>query len=177
MSLLSWLGLAPADDATRDPDAVEALMAPLLALGPERARFLALYAFTLARVANVDAHVSDAELARVERELADWGRLPPEQAALVARLAKERNQAQGATWNFLATRELRDLATQDEKVAILHGLFAVSAADDDVSGDEEEAIRAISRELLLTNDVYLWVRAQYREHRSVVKLGRTAPAS
>lgn len=175
MSLLSWLGLAPADDLRREPDAIEALALPLQALGPERARFLALYAFVLARVANVDAHVSDDELARLERELADWGRLPPDQAGLVARLAKEQNQLTGATRNFLATRELRDLASHEEKIAILHGLFAVSAADD-VSGAEEEAIRGISRELLLTNDEYLWVRSRYREHRSVTKLGRPAPA-
>jgi len=176
MSLLSWLGLAPADAQARDPDAIEALAGPLHALGPERARFLALYAFVLARVANVDAHVSDAELGRIERELAAWGQLPPDQAGMVARLAKEQNQLTGATRNFLATRELRDRASHEEKLAVLHGLFAVSAADCDVTGVEEEAIRGISRELLLTNDEYLWVRSQYREHRAVMKLGRPAPA-
>lgn len=176
MSLLSWLGLAPAEDARRDPDAVEALMAPLMALGPERARFLALFAYALARAANVDADVSDAELARIEREVAHWGQLPAEQAALVARLAKAQNQLTGATGNFLVVRELRDRASHDEKLAMLHALFAVAAADDHVSVAEEEAIRGISRELLLTNDEYLWVRSHYREQRAVMKLGRPAPA-
>lgn len=176
MSFLSWLGLAPADHPAPEPDAIAALAAPLQALGPARARFLALYAFSLARIANVDAHVSDAELGRIERELAAWGQLPPEQAALVARLAKEQNQLSGATLNHLAARELRELASPEEKLAILHGLFAVSAADDDVSVDEEEAIRVVARELLLTNDEYLWVRSRYREQRAVMKLGRPAPA-
>jgi len=176
MSLLAWLGLAPADSTPRDPDAIAALMAPLQALGPARARFLALFAFTLARVANVDADVSDVELARIAREVAEWGRLPHDQAALVAGLAKAHNQLSGATGNFLASRELRDAASHDEKLAILHALFGVSAADDDVSVAEEEAIRGISRELLLTNDEYLWVRSHYREQRAVMKLGRPAPA-
>lgn len=172
MSLLSWLGLAPADDRTTDPDAIQAVMAPLLALGEPRARFLALFAFLLARVANVDTDVSGAELSRMELELVTWGGLPREQASLVARLAKERNQQDGATVNFLAARALRDLATEEEKRSILHCLFAVSAADDDVSVAEEEAIRSVSRELLLTDAEYLWIRSQYREKRAVVKLGR-----
>ena len=172
MSLLSWLGLAPADDRSPDPDAVQALMVPLQALEPELARFLALFAFVLARVANADAVVTDLELRRMEEALVSWGGLPPAQAALVAGLAKERNQASGATWNFLATRELRDLASHDQKLAILHCLFAVSAADDDVSVVEEEAIRVISKELLLLNDEYLWVRSHYREQLAVMKGGR-----
>lgn len=176
MSLLSWLGLAPADDRRPDPDAVQALMVPLQALEPELARFLALFAFVLARVANVDAVVSEAELRRMEEALEGWGGLPPAQAALVAALAKEQSQSSGATWNFLATRELRDLASHDQKISILHCLFAVSAADDDVSVEEEEAIRAISKELLLLNDEYLWVRSHYRELRAVMKGGRPSPA-
>ncbi len=176
MSLLTWLGLAPADGHAGDPDPIEALMRPLQALGPERARYLALFAFLLARVANVDFRVSDAELARMTRELVTWGRLPPEQAAAVALLAREQNQLTGATENFLAARELRDLASHDEKIAVLQSLFAVSAADDEITGAEEEVIREISRELVLTNDEYLWVRRQYREQRAVMKLGRPAPA-
>jgi uncharacterized tellurite resistance protein B-like protein len=176
MSLLSWLGLASAGDHPGELDPIETLMAPLLPLGPARARYLALFAFLLARVANVDSVVGDAELARMGRELVTWGGLPPEEAAIVARLAGEQNQLTGATENFLAARELRDLASRDEKIAVLQSLFAVSAAEDDISGAEEEAIREISRELVLTNDEYLWVRSQFREKRAVMKLGRPAPA-
>jgi len=176
MSLLSRLGLAPAADQPGELDPIEALMAALLPADPARARYLALFAFLLARVANVDSVVGDAELARMARELVTWGGLPPDQAALVARLAGKQNQLTGATENFLAARELRDLASRDEKIAILQSLFAVSAAEDDISGAEEEAIRQISRELVLTNDEYLWVRSQYREKRTVMKLRRPAPA-
>jgi uncharacterized tellurite resistance protein B-like protein len=176
MSLLSWLGLAPSGGRPGELDPIEALMAPLLPLGPARARYLALFAFLLARVANVDAVVGDGELARMGRELATWGGLPPEQAAAVARLAAEQNQRTGATENFLAARELRDLASREEKLAVLQSLFAVSAAEEDISVAEEEAIREISRELVLTNDEYLWVRSQHREQRAVMRLGRSAPA-
>lgn len=169
MSLLSWLGLAPADDRTRDPDAIQVLMGPLLALGPERARFLALFAFVLARVAHADAEVSEAELGHIRHELATRGQLPMEQAALVARLAAEQHHLAGGTHGFLATRELRDLASHEEKLAVLDCLFGVASADRHLSGVEEEAIRGISRELLLGNDEYLWMRARYREHRAVHK--------
>jgi uncharacterized tellurite resistance protein B-like protein len=175
MSLLSWLGLAPAEGRPGDAEPIESLMRSLQPLEPGRARFLGLFAYLLARVANVDSQVSAAELARMERELVTWGQLPAGQAAVVARLAAEQNRLTGATVNFLAARELRDLASWDEKIAILQSLFAVSAADEVISGEEEEVIRSVSRELVLTNDEYLWVRSQYREKRAVMKMAHPSP--
>jgi uncharacterized tellurite resistance protein B-like protein len=169
MSFLSWLGLAPDDGGGRAPDGIAEVARPLAALGEERARFLALLAFQLARVANVDLDVSDAELARMAAELADWGGLPLEQATLVARLAKARNLAEGETLGFLSARELRDLASRDDKLALLHCLFGVAAAEDAISSAEEEAIRQVARELNLSNEDYLAVRRGWTEQRAVVR--------
>jgi uncharacterized tellurite resistance protein B-like protein len=167
-SILEWLGLAPAaPDPAADADALHRIVRQLESLPPDRARHLALFAFLLARVADVDLEITDAESGAMERIVQEEGRLPQGQAALVVEIAKAENRLFGATRNFLAAREFRDRTTDDEKRQLLHCLFAVGAADGSISGAEEEAIRAISRELLLGNDEYLAIRSRWRDQRSV----------
>lgn len=168
MPILDWLGLRQRrPDA--DADVVQRIVRELESMDPAAARFLALFAFLLARVAHVDLDVSDAESGEMRRLVEAYGNLPPAQAALVVEMAKAQNRLFGETQNFLATRELRDLATEDQKRDLLHCLFSVCAADDSISGAEEEAVRAIARELLLTNEDYLSIRGAYREKRAVLK--------
>lgn len=169
MSVLDWLLGRRA--TARDDDVIHRISRELDALEPARARYLALFAFLLARAANVDQEVSAEETAAMERLVEAFGSLSAPQAALVVEIAKTQSRLFGETQNFLATRELRDLATPEQKRDLLHCLFAVSAADDTITIPEEEAIRAIARELLLGNDEYLSIRSAYREKRSVFQRG------
>jgi uncharacterized tellurite resistance protein B-like protein len=136
---------------------------------PVRARYLAAFAFILSRVANADLNISEEETRAMGRLVESFGGLEPAHAALVVQVAKGQERLLGATENFLATREFRDMATRAEKQALLDCLFAVSAADDTVSGIEEEEIRKIAREIGLTNEEYLAVRAGYSAKRAVFR--------
>jgi uncharacterized tellurite resistance protein B-like protein len=136
---------------------------------PRAARHLALFAFLLSRVANVDQDVTEEETRAMERVVEAFGSVSAAQAALVVAIAKAQNKLFGETWNFLAAREFRDVSTEEQKRDLLHCLFAVSAADDSISIVEEETVRSISRELLLTNDEYLAIRSAYRDKRAVLK--------
>lgn len=170
MSILEWLGLGKgdADDRGGDGrDVVHRIVRELDALDPAAARYLALFAFLLARVAHVDQDVSPEESREMERLVVAFGGISPEQSSLVVEIAKAQNRLFGETWNFLAAREFRDLATDEQKRELLHCLFAVSAADDSISIPEEEAIRSIASELLLTNQDYISIRSAYREKRSI----------
>jgi uncharacterized tellurite resistance protein B-like protein len=168
MSILERLGLRR-PEATRDGDAVHRIASELDAMEPAAARHLALFAFLLARVANVDQQISEAETRQMERIVEVFGGLSASQAALVVTIAKAQNRLFGETQNFLAAREFRDTATEQQKHELLHCLFAVSAADETITVVEEETVRAISRELLLTNDEYLAIRSEYRDKRAVFK--------
>lgn len=168
MSVLRWLGLG-GDRRGEDDDVIHRIAKELDAVEPETARYLALFAFLLARVAHVDLEIDEAETRAMEQVVATYGGLSPPQAALVVEIAKAQNRLFGETRNFLAARELRDLATEDQKRDLLHCLFAVSAADDSISITEEETVRAIARELLLTNDEYIAIRSAYRDKRAVLK--------
>ena len=168
--MLDWLGLGGrANDSTAEGDVIRRIVRELDAMDPKAARHLALFAFLLSRVANVDQHISDEETRAMEAIVETYGGVSGAQAALVVEIAKAQNRLFGPTRNFLAAREFRDEATEDQKRDLLHCLFAVSAADDSISIEEEEAIREISRELLLSNDEYLAIRSAYRDQRSVLK--------
>jgi hypothetical protein len=47
----------------------------------------------------------------------------------------------------------------------------VSAADEAISVAEEESIREVARELLISNPEYLAIRSAYREKRAVLAKG------
>jgi uncharacterized tellurite resistance protein B-like protein len=105
--------------------------------------------------------------------VATHGKLSASQAAMVIEVARATQKLLGPTHNFLATREFRDSTTPEQKLGLLHCLFAVAAADGSITGNEEEEIRTISRGLLLEDRDYLAVRSAFGEKRSVMQ-GRPA---
>lgn len=171
MSIREWLGLAPAGSRDDDSDVVRRIVGQLESMDPVEARHLALFAFLLARVANVDLDVTAAETGEMERLIEKYGGLPPAQAALVTQIAKAQNRLLGPTHNFLAAREFRDIATREQKQGLLHCLFAIAASDGSISSAEEEEVRLVSRTLLLEDADYLAIRSAYSGKRSVMKRG------
>ena len=168
MPILDWLGFLKRP-ASPEGDVIHRIARELDAMDPSAARHLALFAFLLSRVANVDQHVTEEETREMSRVVEAFGGVSPPQAALVVEMAKAQHRLFGEVQNFLAAREFRDCTTEDQRRDLLHCLFAVSAADDSISVHEEETIRSISRELLLTNEEYLAIRSAYRDKRAVLK--------
>jgi uncharacterized tellurite resistance protein B-like protein len=169
MSVLDWLGVGRGRPGEGEGDVIHRIVRELDAMEPSAARHLALFAFLLSRVANVDQQITAEETRAMEALVETYGGVSGAQAALVVEIAKAQNRLFGETRNFLAAREFRDHATEDQKRDLLHCLFAVSAADESISVEEEETIREISRELLLANDEYLAIRSAYRDHRAALK--------
>jgi uncharacterized tellurite resistance protein B-like protein len=170
MSLLKFLGIAGADDPQeRDIEGVRTIVDALDKLEPERARYLAAFAYILSRVAHVDQHVSDQETAAIEHAVAQEGRFPAAQAKLVVDIAKAQSVLFGGVEDFQVTREFSSRATHDEKLALLHCLFAVSSADDTIAAIEDNEIRRISRELRIEHADYIAVRMVHRTHLGVLK--------
>jgi uncharacterized tellurite resistance protein B-like protein len=101
--------------------------------------------------------------------LQEAGHLPPEQALLVVEIAKRQNRLFGGTENFLVTRELREIASDEQRGHMLDCLFAVAAADEEVTVAEEDEIRRISIELGFEHPEYIQARLKYTNKRSVFK--------
>ena len=171
MSILKRL-LGKADDPVTPASEVEAvrrIARELEAMEPDRARYVAAFAYLLSRVANADLSVNEEETLKMESIVQALGHLPPDQAALVVEIAKAQNRLFGGTENFLVTREMREVATREQCLELLDCLFAVSAADESISGAEESQIRQIASELGFTHAELVQARSAYNDKREILK--------
>ena len=144
-SLRAWLGVDQPREAEFAP--LRATLDALDNLEPERARFLAAFAYLLGRVANADQQISPDETRTMEALVREHGQLAEEQAMLVVQLAKTSNLLFGGTANFLVAREFSALASYEQKLALMRCLFALAATDQTISTAEESEIHRIANEL------------------------------
>jgi uncharacterized tellurite resistance protein B-like protein len=133
-------------------------------LEPDRARFLAAFAYLLGRVAHADQHVSAEETQAMEGLVRDQGALTQDQAMVVVQLAKTSNLLFGGSANFLVARQFADLATYDERLALMRCLFAIAATDDAISMAEEGEIHKIAKELRIEQPDLVALRLSHRRH-------------
>jgi uncharacterized tellurite resistance protein B-like protein len=169
-SLFRLLGLSePTTPERRDTETVRRIAAQLDQLDAEQARYLASFAYVLARVAHVDHDVSEEELREMEKLVRELGALSEAQAALVVQIAKTQAITLGATENYVVTRQFRENSTRDQRLRLLRCLFAVAAADQNVSEVENTEIAMIATELGLTGPEIAAARAAYRQYLAVLK--------
>jgi uncharacterized tellurite resistance protein B-like protein len=177
MSILTFLGLGRRPEqfsSSTQIEAVREIVDALDRIDEERARFIASFGYILGRVANADQNITPEETKSMEGILVSQGQLSPDQAAMVVKMAEVRNELFGGTDNFLVTREFRRIATEDQKLALLDCLFAVSAASDDISMVEDNEIRQIASELGLEHSDFIRVRLAWKDRLSVLKKNRRA---
>ena len=142
-------------------------------LPEDQARYIAGFAYLLSRAARADLHFSEQETAVMERIVMAEGGLPEELALIVVQMAKTQNQLFGSTENYLVTREFERIATQEQKVALVECLFAVTAADENITSAEDDAVKQITSELKLRHADYIAARSKFREHLAVLKSGKS----
>jgi uncharacterized tellurite resistance protein B-like protein len=171
MALIDWFSSLTRTAATSqgDSDTVVRIVRELDKLEPERAKYLAAFAYVLSRVAGADQHFSEVETARMVEIIQRMGHLPDAQAVLVVEIAKSQHRLFGGTENYLVTREFRRMATDEQRRELLDCLFGVSAADDAITGDEESQIWQIASELGFSHPEYIKARMVYSDKRTVLR--------
>jgi len=170
MSLLDLLrSRAAQPTAAGDTDTVRRIVGELDKLEAARARYLAAFAYVLSRGAGADLDISDVETAEMVRLVERVGHLPEAQAIVVVEIAKSQNRLFGGTENFLVTREFREIATDEQRRELLECVFAVAAADQAITGEEEAQIWQIAAELGFRHEEYVQVRLKYSDKRTVFR--------
>ena len=171
MSILERLRAwrATASSTGGDTDTVRRIASELDKLDPARARYLAAFAYILSRVAGADLHVSDAETAKMVALVERLGHLPEAQAIVVVEIAKSQHRLFGGTENFLVTREFREIASDAKRQELLECVFAVSAADEAITAEEEAQIWQIASELGFSHPQYIQVRLRFSDKRTVLR--------
>jgi uncharacterized tellurite resistance protein B-like protein/uncharacterized protein YciI len=143
-------GDAPAPGASApvgDTESVRRIAARLSALPPERARYVAAFAYLMARAAHSDTVISDAEATEMTRLVSETGGLDPETASLVVDLAGTRVEAYGATDDYLVTREFKAISTPEQRRDLLRACLLVASADAAIDARESWLVNRLSEEL------------------------------
>lgn len=164
LDLFGWSGNREAQipqASAGETETVRKIAAELDRLDPEKARYIAAFAYILSRVARADLQISDEELRTMERLVQDKGGLLEAQAVMVVQMAKTQSILFGGVENFLVTREFEKIATREQKIALLHCLFGVSSADNSISSSEDTTIRTIADELHLDHADFISVKSAY----------------
>jgi uncharacterized tellurite resistance protein B-like protein len=175
MSILRLLKLNVENRAkpSAETETVRKITQALDRLEPERAKFIAAFAYILSRAARADLSISPEETRIMERIVMEHGGLPEEQAVIVVQMAKTQNILFGGTENYLVSREFCAMANHDERMALLDCLFAIAAAEGAISTIEDNEISQIADELRIEHRDFISVRSTYRDHLAVLKNSRT----
>ncbi len=152
-----------------ETDTVRKITQALDKLEPERAKFIAAFAYLLSRAARADMVVSSEENQLMERIIMDRGGMPEEQAILIIQMAKTQNLLFGGTENYLVSREFNTIASHNDKMVLLGCLFAIAAADDSIATIEDNEISQIADELRIEHRDFIAVRSQYRDYLAVLR--------
>jgi hypothetical protein len=101
---------------------VRRIAAQLDRLEPGAAKLLASFAYVLARVANADLAIVEAETLEMERIVRSLASLSEGEAALVVQIAKTQSHVLGDTENYVVTREFRRIASREQRAQLLQCL-------------------------------------------------------
>jgi uncharacterized tellurite resistance protein B-like protein len=167
VSLLRLLGIGAAKaDVPGETETVRRIAGQLERMPREQARFLASFAYVLARVANADLRVDPSEVAEMERIVREVAQLSEAESVLVVAIARSQAMLLGGTENYVVTREFRKLASREQRERLLECIYAVAAADGTISSLETREIRLIAEELGFTRAEANALRATYRDKLS-----------
>jgi len=171
MSILRLLKLDREESSAHpsETDTVRKITRALDQLEPEKAKFVAAFAYLLSRAARADLRIEPKETEIMERIVMEHGQLPEEQAIIAVQIAKTQNILFGGTENYLVSREFGALASLSQKLALIDCLFAVGAADGSISTVEDSEISQIADELRIEHKDLMQVRSRYREFLAVLR--------
>ena len=169
-TLRAWLRLDAAK--IQDSGPLREMLEALDHLEPDRAKYLAAFAYLLGRIAHADRHVSPQETTAMESLVAEHGELSTEQAALVVRIAKTNSLLFGATEDFLVAREFSSLSTYEQKLALMRCLFALAVTDESISLAEEGELHRVANELKVDRSDLVALRLAHRRHLPGLSGGR-----
>jgi uncharacterized tellurite resistance protein B-like protein len=165
VSLLRFLGIARTEPAAAagETRSVREIAARLERLPPETARFLAAFAYVLARVANADLVIAEAEADEMRETVRLLASLSADEADLVVEIAKSQARLLGGTEDYVVTREFRRTSTPLQRAQLLECLYAVTAADGTISSAESREIANVAEELGFTRAEANALRTRYRD--------------
>jgi len=160
--------------ATDETESIRRIAGQIEALPIEQRRFIAGFAYVLARAAHADLEISETELEFMEGAVVDVGHLSKAQAVLVVEMARNMTELYGATEDYVVTREFANNSTREQREDLLRTAFAVGAADDSITAAESAELNEIGKELMFRSDEVDAIRNEFRDQLAAIQAMRTA---
>lgn len=170
MSLLRFLGIGGATrDRESEPASLTEIGAQLDALPREEARFVAAFAYLLARIAGADLRTDDVERDSIAHRLETFAEVDHELARLLAETAIRAASTHHASDDHLVARAFRNMTEQPERIRLLRCLYAVAAADGKISTVEDNEIFEVAVAIGVRRADVITLRMEFKEHLGVLK--------
>ena len=166
--------VARPDPAPTETESVRRISGQIEALPIEQRRFIAGFAYVLARAAHADLEISDEELTYMEHAVVEVGHLTEAQAVLVVEMARNMNELYGATEDYVVTREFARNSTREQREDLLRTAFSVGAADDTITAAEVAELNQIGKELGFRSDEIDSMRNEFRDQLAAIQAMRAA---
>jgi tellurite resistance protein len=160
---------AAAVDPAADTETIRRIAAQLDALPMEQRRFIGGFAYVLGRAAHADLQVSPEETAFMEQTVVEVGGLTEAQAVLVVEIARSQGELQGATEDYLVTRQFAVTASREDREKLLRLAFSVGAVDDTITAEESAEINEIGKELGFTPAEVDTMRMEFADKLSAIQ--------
>jgi uncharacterized tellurite resistance protein B-like protein len=169
-------GQPAAPPPSSETESIRRISAQLEALPLDDRRFIAGYAYVLARVAHADLQVSEPELAFMEHAVVQVGHLSEPQAVLVVEMARNMNELYGATDDYVVTREFAQKATREQREDLLRTAFAMGAADHSITAPESAELNEVGKELGFRADEIDSIRVEFSDQLAALQTMRRMTA-
>jgi tellurite resistance protein len=166
----------PAAPDRSDTETIRRIAAQLQELPMERRRFIGGFAYVLGRAAHADMTITPDEIAAIERTIMEVTDLPEAQAVLVVEIARAQAELQGATEDYLVTREFAESASLEDRQRLLRFAFTVTASDDTITAEESAELNEIGKELGFSAAEVDAVRVEFKDQLSAIQMMRRGTA-
>jgi tellurite resistance protein len=157
-----------------DTESIRRIAGELDALPVDERRFIAGFAYVLARAAHADLEISRPELDYMEKAVIDVGGIRSAQAVLVVEMARNMAELYGATDDYVVTRAFAENSSREQRENLLRTAFAVGAADDTITAAESAELNEIGKELGFRADEIDAIRDEFRDQLAAIQAMRRA---
>ena len=170
MSLLRFLGIGGASKGREsEPASLAEIGAQLEALPPEEARFVAAFAYLLARIAGADLRTDSVERDSIVHRLETFAEIDHDLAEILADTAIRAATDHDATDDHLVARAFRDMSEQPDRVRLVRCLYAVAAADEEISTVEDNEIYEVAKAIGISHSDVISLRLEFKKYLGALK--------
>lgn len=170
MSFLRFLGIGRTPKGREsEPVSLTEIGAELDALPPEEARFMAAFTYLLARIAGADLRTDDVERDSIVQRLETFAKVDHDLARLLAETAIRSAATHDASDDHLVARAFRDISEEPERIRLLRCLYAVAAADENISTLEDNEIFEVAAVIGVRRADVVRLRIEFKEYLGALK--------